>query len=258
MLLRDSKPNESGARSAEPTRAAAETAFSLIELLVVMAIIALLAAVGLPALKGFGKGTAINGAQRQLMDDLALARLKAISGRTTVYVVFVPPGVSRHLPMLILPPERKQLSNLLSGQFTSYALFAERSVGDQPGQAKSRYLTPWKRLPDGMLFATNKFDTNAQSAPNEYFRSFAHREFAFPAAGSSRYLLPYVAFNSHGQLVSGRDELIPLAEGSVFFSTTGQPDVVERPANNHTNNYIRISRMTGRAAVDEFTRPKFK
>src|SRR5437016_10103978 len=71
-------------------------AFTLIELLVVMAIIGLLATIGLPALKGFGKGTGMAGAQRQLLDDLALARLRAISGRTTIYMVFVPPGITVH------------------------------------------------------------------------------------------------------------------------------------------------------------------
>src|SRR5437660_10812287 len=84
-------------------------AFTLIELLVVMAIIALLATIGLPALKGFGKGTGMAGAHRQLLQDLGLARVAAINGRSTGYVGFVPwnmpggctgtakPTVLRHL-----------------------------------------------------------------------------------------------------------------------------------------------------------------
>src|SRR2546427_10316059 len=71
-------------------------AFTLIELLVVMAIIGLLAAIGLPALKGFGKGTGMAGAQRQVLDDLALPRLRAISGRTTIYMGVVSPGIIAH------------------------------------------------------------------------------------------------------------------------------------------------------------------
>src|ERR1043166_6659902 len=72
-------------------------AFTLVELLVVIAIIGLLATIGLPALKGFGKGTGMAGAQRQLLQDLGLARLSAINGRTTVYMVFVPTNVSNRI-----------------------------------------------------------------------------------------------------------------------------------------------------------------
>ncbi len=135
-------------------------AFTLIELLVVMAIIGLLATIGLPALKGFGKGTGMAGAQRQLLDDLAFARLRAISGRTTIYMVFVPPGIMAHFADLnqltITSANRdrwsRQLTNLITGQYTAYALLTKRTVGDQPGQENPRYISEWKRLPQGTLY----------------------------------------------------------------------------------------------------------
>lgn len=255
------------------------SAFTLIELLVVMAIIALLATIGLPAMKGFGKGNAEAAAHRQLLDDIALARLRAISGRTTVYMVFVPPGILGHanalsttLPLEQRDRRRKQLTNLISGQYTSYALFARRSVGAQPGQENPRYLTEWKRLPDGILIATNKFDPLLSNNPNEYWRAFTYAVFPFPSASSQNYLLPFIAFNSLGQLLAfdslgralpSRDELIPLARGSIFFPKLANgnfgpvPDVIISPRDNFTNNYVRINWLTGRASLDELTRPKF-
>src|SRR5205814_1085725 len=110
------------------------TAFTLVELLVVIAIIGLLATIGLPALKGFGKGTGMAGAQRQLLQDLGLARLSAINGRTTVYMVFVPTNVSDRILAEKNEKVLRQLTNLISGQYTAYALLTKRSAGDQPGQ----------------------------------------------------------------------------------------------------------------------------
>src|SRR5688572_16235071 len=68
-------------------------AFTLIEMLLVITIIAIMAGLGLPHLKGWGDANTMTAATRQLTDDLAFARLKAISTRSPVYVVFVSPKV---------------------------------------------------------------------------------------------------------------------------------------------------------------------
>jgi hypothetical protein len=224
-----------------------------------MAIIAVLASIGLPALRGIGKGSAINAATRQLLDDLALARLKAIGSRTTVYVVFVPTNLLTRLNAESNPQVRRQLTNLFTGQYTSYALLTRRTVGDQPGRETPQYVTEWRQLPEGVLIAPYKFHAGLTNLPNEYFRSFQAVDngwMPFPTA--TNYLpgfrLPVVAFNPAGQLMTGRDEIIPLAEGSVFFSDVSgrltAPDVEIRPPDNFTNNVIRVSWLTGRASVE--------
>jgi len=208
--------------------------FTLLELLVVISILGILAALSVPALKNLGKSNIQVSAARQMLDDIGHARQLAISHHTTVYMVFVP---QQNLWWSILPTAQQAAgTNLLDKQLTGYAFVTRRSVGDQPGQPVAQYLAEWKSLPDGAFIATNKFNTgywpyanynavnNTSYAPgyNSYpitdysptptapnpmpVNSFSYTtnlpfpvetNFTFTAAPVS---LPYIAFNYLGQL----------------------------------------------------------
>ncbi len=241
-------------------------AFTLVELLVVMVIIGILATVGLPALRGIGKGNRMSSAMRQVVDDLALARLRAINSRSVVYVVFVPTNLLVRIAAEPSNPVRGQLTNLVSSQYSGYALLTRRTLGDQPGQERPQYVSEWKQLPKGVLFAPYKFDPAFTNQANEYVRSFTMADngwLPFPHSTNflTGYPLPVLAFNPRGQLMpvaqgmEARDEIIPLAEGSVFYGDLGgrltAPDVEIKPPLNYTNNIIRINWLTGRTVIEQ-------
>ena len=237
-------------------------AFTLIELLVVISIIGILAAISLPSIKEFGQTNAMSAANRQLLDDLASSRVRAIVNRTTIYVVFVPPTIETFFSKLN-GKDLERATNLLSGQLTSYALFARHNVGDQPGKDFPRYLTSWKHLPEGVFIAQPEFDKLATNIWNqitdEHFRPFAWGQFPFPTAASPLFDLPYIAFDAQGRVRGQRDEVIALTRGSIFYARDqkgrlipGKADVLETPPNNsiQNSNHVHIDWLTGRAKVE--------
>lgn len=90
-------------RTGEVTRA---RAFSLVELLAVMAILATLSAVTIPALHSLQSGNTVNKAVADLSATLELARTYAMANRTYVRVVLsqIPAGGQKTLPTLIALP----------------------------------------------------------------------------------------------------------------------------------------------------------
>jgi prepilin-type N-terminal cleavage/methylation domain-containing protein len=246
-----------------------EAAFTLIEMMVVIAIIGLLAAIGLPAMRGMTRSNALIASNRQFSDDLAYARQRAIADHTYVFVLFVPTNIASYASSP-LPVVNTQLTNLLKGPFTTYALLSLRQLGEQPGRATPRYLTSWRTMPNGVYIALSKYINNPQTG----VRPFPYAAgFPFPVATNYpplTLMFPYLAFNYEGQLVTNsspninvgqllpdRDEYIPLARGSIFFDpVTAAPDVQENPAGNSVmnipnslSNVVYINALTGRTKV---------
>jgi prepilin-type N-terminal cleavage/methylation domain-containing protein len=258
------------AGKAEGLRSRETTAYTLIELLVVLGVIGILASITLPAVSNMRKVNTMVAAGRQLVDDISLARARAISERTIVHVVFVPPEI-QSLPLSNNPRDAKLHERLKSSEYTGYALYAERTVGDQPGRPRGRYLTSWRSLPDGVFMATNKFVNNPALANLPALdRPLEYVTLPFPTVDGMPRQVPHIAFDPQGRLVSGNGslslgtEVIPLARGSIFyFRTPGDDgtlndgtlvtiDVRESPRGNSITNFHRVvvDGLTGRARVE--------
>lgn len=256
-------------------------AFTLLEMLVVVAIIGMLAAVSVPAIRALTQTNTVAAGHRQLLDDLAYARQLAVSGRRVVYLVLVPPTMRGHADTIrsadpnLYPPRVKdralrQLTNLVDGQYTAYALFTRRTVGDQPGRDHPTYLTDWRRLPDGIVFDTNVFVDlgnlwlTVANRTNAAHRPLPYAWFPFPTEDSPELRLPYVAFNPQGRMyyeggvepvLAG--ESIPLLRGSVFYprdnldryDLRSPPDLALSQRGDTNRMEVRVDWLTGRARV---------
>jgi len=226
-------------------------AFTLIELLAVIAIMGIIAAIALPSLNSL-KPNAAGAATRQMLDAVTHARQLALSQRTTVYMVFVPPGFwtdPAYAYTTWSTNDQTLATSLTDKQLTGYTYVSLRSVGDQPGVSYPRYLTPWRTLPPGAYLSLEKFtpytpptlpplvlQVYTNTPPPALTPVLAYKVFAFNwtnnipfpsettkrASGVRPYIaLPYIAFNGMGQLVYGngapetQPEFIPITQGTV-------------------------------------------
>jgi prepilin-type N-terminal cleavage/methylation domain-containing protein len=256
------------------------SAFTLLELMVVIGIIGFIAALALPHVGGIGQANSMTAATRQLLEDVALARQRAMVNRSTVYMVFLPPMFWTNYtfsnpppPYPDVAPSSQQVSNLISHQYSGYALVSLATVGDQPGQHNPRYVTDWRFLPNGVFIApfeftltntvTNITVTNTLSGTTNVslIQPWSRMAFPFPSLYPPNTVmpLPYIGFSPQGSLTTPfTNQYIVLTRGSIFYPTDTNgsplfqaPNWAENPPGNDANNpnMIQIDWMTARGTL---------
>jgi len=253
-------------RAATPVRPEAR-AFTLVEMLVVLVIIAILTGLALPHIRGNTEAVALKAAAFQVVDDLSWARQKAISQRSTVAVVFLTDAIFDNAQVNLAglsSDEAAEVHRLRAGIYTHYAVYGFRRVGEQPGRASTNYLTEWKALPDKTFFPTNV------AYANRRLLELPMERFPFPFAGSvNQVRLPYIAFDHEGRAVEIKDMRTgrsapyrfdgitnAVARGAVFYGRDNQGritsiEIQEIPPGNGINTMVVVDSITGRAKREE-------
>ena len=111
-----------------------QRAFSLVELLFVMVIIAIVAALTLPAFNSMGKAQALSGAGSTLVDQLALARQTAVAQNRVVEVRFYKRRENPSQPASSANPARFRSYRTMFYDENVLNAFAQTTMQDLPTQ----------------------------------------------------------------------------------------------------------------------------
>ena len=230
-----------------------QTAFTLVELLGVVAIIVIILRLTLPTLDGILSGDGDGMARTQVVGDLNRARQMALEKGVSVYIVFMPlyddihPNSGDPHSTPPIPPINtvikgtvfrdadkrayfsldKGVNALLGSQLTSYAIYAEYMPGDQLGSPSTKWLTDWKTLPDGYHFNRTELKV-LERLKVQYLKG----DKPLPA-NRIGLELPHIKFNKRGELESKRGDRVM---GGIFLSVC--KGGVLPPGKNQYDKYI--------------------
>ena len=228
-----------------PRASRVRTAFTLVELLVVIGIMGALLAVTVIAFEGVGRGAKMRAALMTLKADLSLARQYAITDRQLVFVVF--------------PDERVDFQNnphLGQLRYAGYFICTTARW--------SRQLAQWRQLPTGIIF-------DRTTVPPGNYPSWGYRNvfvlsdaesvtnfsvLPFPVVSSNlvEQTVPVFRFHPNGRLQHGPiTPTVFLTEGSVRYDPSNGRllDYLKQP--NAPVYMVEVRPLTGRVKITELS-----
>lgn len=207
--------------------------FSLLELLVVVAIMAVMMSLLLPAISGFSSTAGRRGAVNILMNTFEQARVAALESGQTVYVGFADAD---------FPVEDMR--------YAGFIVFRDATDEEKASGKTYLVLKKWTKLPKTIAFKRVNSSLIPESAGTLQFASLKNElSTAFSAWNEKMH---YISFNSSGAIDEPSGNLrVFLYEG--YFAGgqdnfTCNKNVQESPSGLFEQ--ISLSRYTGRAQLD--------
>lgn len=211
------------------------SAFSLVELLAVMAVVVMMTALLLPSLSGWGSTIGRRGAVTSVMNTLEHARVAALESGQLVY--FAVANENHPNP---------------DNQFASFMVFreaTEEEVQASGGTRKYVILKNWTPLPKNVAFKSQFPTLGASFVQTDTDLAGLNQE--LPTSGQlTTERLPVLRFNSTGS-VEGSAAPLFIYEG---YFANGQDNFTRDAGRQNSSaglfEKITISRFTGRVQLD--------
>lgn len=203
--------------------------FTLVELLAVLALIALMVTLTVAALSGLGRATALTTAGAKVAGAISLARQNAM-GRNVLTALIIPTDTSRED---------------CYRAYTIYELPA-REDGSLAGSADWRQLTKWETLPKGVIISPHA-GTQLTSSSDPALPAFP----AIQRQNQTLHEYKYVLFSPTGSVTKPSFPQAPkvrLAEG--FWEKNSASPTYTRPGEHgEPANYFDIAVVSATGAI---------